>query len=47
MKEKKIFINKKTKQMSVVLPRIKCTEKTIKFTSENFEARVTLKRRKK
>ena len=45
-KPKKIFVNSKTRQMSIVLPKIKAMVSTLKFSNEMFDAEVVLKMKK-
>ncbi len=48
MKEKvrKIFVNSKTKQMSVILPRLKEKSTTITAFNDKFEAVIKLRRKR-
>jgi len=45
LKERKIFINSKTKQKSLVLPKIKSKESTLKYSDGQIE--IEMKVRKK
>ncbi len=46
MKEKKIHINSRNKQMMIVIPRIKSKKETLKFSNDRFDAKVIIKRKK-